>query len=83
MNITHNQEQLLNTEISSLPLSESFIYHSQNMGFSSLKDITDLGWVRLTQREGFTNMWFGELLTLLKKEGLLTLLYQQEQGIFD
>ncbi|KAA8480090.1 hypothetical protein BDE36_2452 [Arcticibacter tournemirensis] len=83
MNITDNQEELLNARISHLPFSESFIYHSQNMGFTSLKEITDLGWVRLTRREGFTNMWFGELLTLLKKEGLLSLLYRQEQDIFD
>ncbi|GEM_PF-2075817 len=83
MDITVNQEEFLNTRISRLPFSESFIYHSQNMGFTRLKDITDLGWVKLTQCEGFSNMWFGELLTLLKKEGLLSLLYQQEQDIFD
>lgn len=83
MNLTSDQEKLLNSRLSDLQFSENFIHYSQTMGLTSLKEITDLGWTRVTQLDGFSNMWFAELITMLNREGLLSLLYQREQGISD
>ena len=51
------------------------------MEITSLKEITDLGWTKVSRHEGVTNKWFAELITVLQKEGLLPLLYQRRKDI--
>ena len=62
---------MLYKNISDLPVSTGFIEKCHMMGFNRLKDITDEGWVALMQKKGFTNRWFGELMTLLESNQLI------------
>jgi len=41
------------------------------MGFNTLKDITDKGWIALMQQKGFNFRWLGELMRLLESNQLV------------
>lgn len=60
--------------IAELPVSETFKQKSSELGFSTLRQATDLGWGKLCRLEGFCYSWFDELVVLLKQRGLLGLL---------
>jgi len=65
---------LLYKDISNLPVSTGFIEKCHMMGFNTLKEITDKGWIALMQKEGFTYRWFAELMTLLESNQLVYML---------
>jgi len=60
--------------ISGLEVSEYFKEKSKQMGFYTIKEITDLGWGKVLKMENFCYDWFNELVRLLKSKGLLDLL---------
>lgn len=65
---------LLNKDISTLPASIAFKEQCNVMGFNTLKDITDKGWIALMQKRDFTYRWFGELMTLLESNQVIYML---------
>lgn len=69
-----NDLQFIDTPISELPVSNMFKETSVKMGFSTLRQATDLGWGKLFLMEGFCFTWFDELVILLKEKGLLNML---------
>ena len=73
-NKTQNNEGFIDLIIDQLPVSDHFKSKSAQLGFSTLRDITDVGWGKLMKRENFCYSWFNELVRLLKARGLLDLL---------
>ncbi|RAJ28081.1 hypothetical protein LY11_03401 [Pedobacter cryoconitis] len=73
-NKKQNNEGFIDLLIDQLPVSEYFKMKSAELGFSTLRDITDVGWGKLMKRENFCYSWFNELVRLLKGRGLLDLL---------
>ncbi len=65
---------LIYLPISGLEVSEYFKEKSKQMGFYTIKEITDLGWGKVLKMENFCYDWFNELVRLLKSKGLLDLL---------
>ncbi|BAU55596.1 hypothetical protein [Mucilaginibacter gotjawali] len=74
MELKNETKGLLYLDISNLPVSTGFIENCHNMGFNTLKDITDKGWIALMQKKDFTYRWFGELMALLESNQLVYLL---------
>lgn len=64
----------LDVPIDELAVSDEFKRLSKKLGFTSLRQTTDLGWGKLLQMKNFDYGWFNELVRLLKSEGLLTML---------
>lgn len=60
--------------IDQLPVSDHFKNKSVELGFSTIRNITDLGWGKVMKIDGFCYSWFNELVKLLKNQGLLELL---------
>lgn len=73
-NKKQNNEGFIDLLIDQLPVSEYFKKKSAELGFSTLRDITDVGWGKLMKNENFCYSWFNELVRLLKGRGLLDLL---------
>ena len=73
-NNNQDNEGFIDLLIEQLPVSEHFKEKSVEMGFSTLRDITDIGWGKLLKRDKFCYSWFNELVRLLKVQGLLGLL---------
>lgn len=69
-----NNEGFIDLLIAQLPVSEYFKEKSNELGFATLKEITDVGWGKLMKRDNFCYTWFNELVRLLKSRGLLDLL---------
>jgi hypothetical protein len=80
MKFKEEDMSLLTTEICNLPVSKSFIARCETMGFKTLGEITDKGWISLMQNKKFTYRWFGELMKLLESRKLEHLLLVK-QGI--
>lgn len=47
-------KRLVNKDISTLPASIAFKEQCNVMGFNTLKDITDKGWIALMQKKDFS-----------------------------
>lgn len=62
---------LLHKDIANLPVSADFIAQCKGMGFNTLKDIANKGWIALMQDRGFSFRWLGELMTLLESNQLV------------
>lgn len=73
-NKKQDNEGFIDLLIEQLPVSEDFKKKSAELGFSTLRDITEVGWGKLLKRENFCYSWFNELVRLLKGRGLLDLL---------
>jgi hypothetical protein len=69
-----NNEEFIDLLIEQLPVSDYFKSKSIELGFSTLREITDIGWGKLLKKEKFCYSWFNELVRLLKVRGLLALL---------
>ncbi|RLJ77364.1 hypothetical protein BCL90_2449 [Pedobacter alluvionis] len=67
-------EEFIDLLIDQLPVSDSFKLKSVELGFSTLRDITNVGWGKLMKLDGFCYTWFNELVKLLNRRGLLELL---------
>jgi hypothetical protein len=61
----------LETSISELNVSKDFIEQAQKLGISSLKDVMQADFNSIKQHKDFSYIWYGDLLTLLKKKELL------------
>lgn len=64
----------LDAPIDELSVSDEFKQISKKLGFTSLRQTTDLGWGKLLRMKDFDYGWFNELVRLLKSEGLLAML---------
>jgi len=68
------EQQILNSEISQLALSENFKVQSKKMGFKLVKEICEVPPEVLMGNPGFTYGWLGELADFLNNMQLLHLL---------
>ncbi len=68
--------QLLNTPVADLPVSSDFYTSCRRMGFTTLGEVVPLGIIRLSEREHFSYRWLLELIELLRRNGLSSLLMQ-------
>lgn len=66
--------EFIGLPISGLEVSDYFKEKSQQMGFNTIREITDLGWGKVLKMDNFCYEWFNELVRLLKSKGLLDLL---------
>lgn len=70
----HGDEGFIDLLIDQLPVTDNFKKKSLELGFSTIRDITDVGWGKLLKLDGFCYSWFNELVRLLKNRDLLELL---------
>lgn len=70
----HGDEVFIDLLIDQLPVTDNFKKKSFELGFSTIRDITDVGWGKLLKLDGFCYSWFNELVRLLKNRDLLELL---------
>lgn len=61
---------LLKQRLEDLQVSPVFVQKCHQMGYYSLKEILDQGWVAITKKKSFTYRWLGELMQLLEREDL-------------
>lgn len=69
-----NHERFLDTLIDDLTVSSSFKVTSKNLGFRTIREMTDKGWGALLKMDGFCYDCFNELVTLLQNRGMLGML---------
>ena len=69
-----NENEMLDSPVDELEMSPYFKEISKKMGFKTLRPMAKIGWGKLSQMEDFDYDWFDELISLLKKEGLLELM---------
>ena len=74
----YNKHEILDIPIEKLEVSTFFKEVSERLGFETLRPMTDAGWGKLLQMEGFDYEWFNELVRVLKKAGILKLLEKPE-----
>lgn len=72
--IMYDNKEFIYLPISGLEVSDYFKEKSKQMGFYTIKEITDLGWGKVLKMDHFCYDWFNELVRLLKSKGLLDLL---------
>lgn len=62
---------ILDTPIAKLALTEDFKKKSAELGFITIRQMTDKGWGELLIMDGFCYTWFNELVRFLKSHDLL------------
>jgi len=68
------KEKLLITRISELQLSDDCVTGLNKLNVSTLKDLDGKGWQSLRDSDGFSYIWFNELVRFLGKCDILDLL---------
>lgn len=71
MKFRNDHTDLLDKDISNLPVSADFIAQCKLMGYNTLKDIVNKGWIALMQERGFNFRWLAELMVLLENNQLV------------
>jgi len=65
---------LLSIAVADLEFSDSFKHTCAGMGFRTLTEVMGTTPEKLLEKEGFSYVWLGELLSFLKAKGMLHLL---------
>ena len=68
--------EILNLQLSALPLSNEFKEKSKRLGFETIEDVRKVAPQELILMEGFDYNWLGELIEYMESKGELGLLQQ-------
>lgn len=72
-----NDKNVLDCPLRELNLTEYFVNKSADMGYSTIREITNCGPGNLATKKGFCYTWYNELVRFLKGIGQLHLLEEQ------